>query len=143
MDSELFPSMSRARKACRRGLVLVNDAEGRCLTTASAGDTISLQTRVAPGFTPRGRAPFDVRVLYTDVLELMPGRDLELGATAVDLATLLAQSDVVSMHVPLDSVTQAMASDEFFGRMKDSAIFINTCRGEPNAGIAFVRYCPE
>ena len=33
------------------------------------------------------------------------------------------------MHVPLDSVTQAMASEEFFGRMKDSAIFINTCRG--------------
>ncbi len=66
MDSALFPSMSRARKSCRRGLVLVNDAEGRCLTTASPGDRISLQTRVAPGFTPRGRAPFDVRVVYED-----------------------------------------------------------------------------
>ena len=35
-----------------------------------------------------------MRVLYTDVLELMPGRDLELGATAVDLSDLLAESDV-------------------------------------------------
>jgi|EP01043_Picozoa_sp_COSAG02_P071359 D-3-phosphoglycerate dehydrogenase len=33
------------------------------------------------------------------------------------------------MHVPLDSVTQAMASREFFSRMKCTAIFINTCRG--------------
>lgn len=31
--------------------------------------------------------------------------------------------------MPLDSVTQAMASVEFFKRMKSSAIFINTCRG--------------
>ena len=49
---------------------------------------------------------FDVRVLYHDIAELMPGRDLELWATAVSLDDLLAGSDVVSMHVPLDSVTQ-------------------------------------
>ena len=28
---------------------------------------------------------FDVRILYHDIVELMPGRDLELGATAASL----------------------------------------------------------
>ena len=40
-----------------------------------------------------------------------------LGACSEEL---LEQSDVVTMHVPLDSVTQAMASREFFARMKPS-----------------------
>ena len=66
MDAERFPSMSRARKACRRGTVLVNGAEGRCITRARAGDRLALQARVAPGFTPRGRAPFPVEVLFED-----------------------------------------------------------------------------
>ena len=66
IDGERFPSMSRARKACRRGTVLVNGVEGRCITNAVAGDLLSLQSRVAPGFTPRGRAPFPVDVLYED-----------------------------------------------------------------------------
>jgi phosphoglycerate dehydrogenase-like enzyme len=33
----------------------------------------------------RKLAGFDVRILYHDIIELMPGRDLELGATAASL----------------------------------------------------------
>jgi len=61
-----FPSMSRARKSCRRGAVLVNNAEGRCISTASPGDAIALQERVAPGFSPRGHPPFPVDIVYED-----------------------------------------------------------------------------
>ena len=66
MDSERFPSMSRARKALRRGTVLINGREGRCITTAAVGDEVELQARIAPGFTPRGRPPFPVEVVYED-----------------------------------------------------------------------------
>jgi 23S rRNA pseudouridine1911/1915/1917 synthase len=66
IDPERFPSMSRARKACRRGSVLVDGAEGRCITTARAGDHLELQARIAPGFTPRGKPPFALDVLFED-----------------------------------------------------------------------------
>lgn len=66
LDPVTFPSMSRARKHCRRGSVLVNGREARCLSIVAPGDAIELQQRVAPGFTPRGRPPFNVTVLLED-----------------------------------------------------------------------------
>ena len=61
---DVFPSMSRARKYLRRGAVLVNGAEARCITTCGPGDTIELQERVAPGFSPRGVAPFPIDIAF-------------------------------------------------------------------------------
>ncbi len=46
------------------------------------------------------------------------------------LEELLEKSDVVTLHVPLDSSTRDFAGDEFFGRLKKGALFINTSRGE-------------
>ena len=66
IDAEKFPSMSRARKSCRRGEAIINGREGRCISVGSPGDTITLQARVAPGFQPRGKAPFDLDVVYED-----------------------------------------------------------------------------
>lgn len=43
---------------------------------------------------------------------------------------LLENSDVVTMHVPLDETTRGMADASFFARMKPGAIFINSSRGE-------------
>ena len=72
---------------------------------------------------------FDCEVLYHDLVELMPGRDGELGAQAVDLDHLLRVSDIVTIHVPLNSSTRGMMGTREFGLMKKTAIFINTCRG--------------
>ncbi|HIF71997.1 MAG TPA: lactate dehydrogenase [Dehalococcoidia bacterium] len=72
---------------------------------------------------------FDCEVLYHDTIELMPGRDQELGAQAVDLDHLLRVSDIVTVHVPLNSSTRGMMGSREFGLMKKTAIFINTCRG--------------
>ena len=47
-----------------------------------------------------------------------------------DLDYVLRNSDVVSLHVPLDSSTRDMANDSFFSSLKDGAVFINTSRGE-------------
>ena len=43
---------------------------------------------------------------------------------------LLANSQIVTLHVPLDDTTRGMAGEEFFTAMQPGAIFINTSRGE-------------
>lgn len=48
----------------------------------------------------------------------------------VDLPTLCAQADVVSLHLPLTSETQHYASTSFFASLVKSPYFINTCRGK-------------
>ncbi len=48
----------------------------------------------------------------------------------VSMNALLAQSDIVTLHVPLTAQTRGMAGEEFFMRMKKGAVFINTSRGE-------------
>ena len=46
------------------------------------------------------------------------------------LERLLAESQIVTMHVPLDETTRRMAGQEFFALMQPGSIFINASRGE-------------
>ena len=50
-------------------------------------------------------------------------------AEYVDLDTLLAQSDVVSLHCPLTPETQNLINANSIAKMKDGAILLNTARG--------------
>lgn len=43
---------------------------------------------------------------------------------------LLAQADVVSLHVPKAEETTGMCDAAFFAKMKDGAVFLNTSRGD-------------
>ena len=47
----------------------------------------------------------------------------------VDLDTLLANSDIVTIHIPLWPENRDFACDAFFEKMKKGAIFINASRG--------------
>ena len=69
------------------------------------------------------------RRLGWNVLENDPPKQ-HLHPEYVSLDELLRKSDIVTLHVPLDSSTQNMANAEFFAKMKDGALFINTSRGE-------------
>jgi erythronate-4-phosphate dehydrogenase len=46
------------------------------------------------------------------------------------LEYLLENSQIVTMHVPLDDTTRGMADETFFALMQPGAIFINAARGE-------------
>lgn len=48
----------------------------------------------------------------------------------VDLATLCANADVVSLHLPLTPETHHYASTSFFASLVKLPYFINTCRGK-------------
>ncbi|HXJ47646.1 MAG TPA: D-glycerate dehydrogenase [Candidatus Acidoferrum sp.] len=84
--------------------------------------------RIGRGVAHRAKG-FNMRVLYFDPQPLPPDAERELGATRVDLGRLLAESDFVSVHVPLTQETHHMLSTPQFGQMKRSAIIINTSRG--------------
>ncbi len=51
------------------------------------------------------------------------------GVQMTDLDTLLSECDIVSLHVPLTEQTRGMIGEREIGRMKPSAILINTARG--------------
>ncbi len=53
----------------------------------------------------------------------------QLGVERVDLDTLLGESDVVTVHVPLTRETRGLLSAERIRRLKPGAIVVNTSRG--------------
>lgn len=72
---------------------------------------------------------WECEVVYHDILDFPPEYEQAAYAARVDFDTLLKTSDLVSLHVPLDSTTRRMVSERELGLMKPSAILVNTCRG--------------
>ncbi|CAG9838704.1 unnamed protein product [Diabrotica balteata] len=66
--------------------------------------------------------------LYTGHREKPEGA--KLGAKFVSLNTLLEESDFVVVVVPLTSETKEMCNQEFFSKMKKTAVFVNVSRGQ-------------
>lgn len=68
---------------------------------------------------------FDMRILYHDPMVTNPA----IPGTAVDLETLLRESDFVSLHTVLDEKTRHLINRDTLALMKPSAILVNTSRG--------------
>lgn len=68
---------------------------------------------------------FGCRVIYYST----SGKNQQDGYERVDLDTLLKESDIVSVHAPLDDNTLNLMDKKAFGKMKKSAVFINVGRG--------------
>jgi glyoxylate reductase len=87
------------------------------------------------GFGRIGRAMarrasgFQMKVVYTDAQRAPESVEKELGAEYRDFNALLAESDFVSVHVPLLPETRGLFDAPKFFRMKPTAILINTARG--------------
>ena len=84
--------------------------------------------RIGQGVARRAKG-FDMRILYTDILQAAPTVEKALGAHFVDKKTLLAESDFVTLHVPLFPQTTHYISMAEFSLMKPTAILINASRG--------------
>lgn len=84
--------------------------------------------RIGFAMAYRAQRGFNMRVLYHDVRRNEKAEQ-ELGAQLVDMDTLLAESDFVSIHTDLNPTTRGMFGPEAFEKMKSSAVLINSARG--------------
>jgi len=83
--------------------------------------------RIGQAVARRARG-FDMRILY-HAPRRRPEVEEELGAEWRELDALLAESDFVSLHVPLTEQTRGMIGREQLQRMRRGAVLINTARG--------------
>ena len=87
------------------------------------------------GFGRIGRAiarralGFNMRVLYQDAVAANAATERELRATRTDTATLLRESDFVSLHTPLLPETQHLINAKSLRTMRKTAYLVNASRG--------------
>ncbi len=87
------------------------------------------------GFGRIGRAVarrasgFQMKVVYTDAVRASEEAEKSVNAEFRDMNALLAESDFISLHVPLLPETRGLLDGPKFHRMKPTAFLINTSRG--------------
>jgi len=87
------------------------------------------------GFGRIGRAVarrasgFQMKVIYTDAVRPAEEVEKELKVEFREMNALLAESDFISVHVPLLPETRGLVDLPKFHRMKPTAFLINTSRG--------------
>jgi glyoxylate reductase len=96
-------------------------AEAVLLADEVSGATLGIVGlgRIGSAVARRARA-FDMRVLYTR---------RSLDPEGVPLDELLAEADIVSLHVPLTEETHGLIDARRLGLMRDGACLVNTARG--------------
>ena len=72
---------------------------------------------------------FEVKILIYDIVDI-PKEDLEkYNMTQVSLEEVFANSDIVTVHTPLNEHTFHLVNDRLLSLIRRDAIFINTSRG--------------
>jgi len=74
----------------------------------------------------RAAAALGMKVLYNDILDIK----VDYPAMAVDKPTLYAESDIITIHVPLTKLTHRFINADSIGQFKRRAQFINAARGQ-------------
>ena len=127
--------------ALRRLTQLIGDLrEGRYNTPAYGGgwETMPELTAKRVGIVGFGRIGQDValrlagwgcELVYCDQREIDPARERACNASLVSLDELMQTSDVVTIHTPLTDRTRGMIGAAQIGRMKPTAVLVNTGRG--------------
>ena len=84
--------------------------------------------RIGMALAKRMHFGWDMNVIYTARTE-KPDAESLLNAKRVDLATLLANADIVSLHADYNPSTHHLINSSTLAMMKPNAILINTARG--------------
>jgi len=121
MSRKIYPSIERTKKADfnlsgLRGF----DLKGKSIGLIGTGHIAAHVARIAYGF--------EMKILGYD---LHPNADLKrlYGMRYADLKDLLKQSDIISLHLPLNEHTKHIIDKKNISLMKSSAIIVNTARG--------------
>ncbi|MFK5582751.1 MULTISPECIES: 2-hydroxyacid dehydrogenase [unclassified Serinicoccus] len=89
--------------------------------------------------TARRARAFGMNIIYSSRSAAPRELELELGAHRVDMDTLIAESDVLSLHCPYSPATHHLLSTEEFAAMKPTSYVVNTARGPVIDEAALVR----
>ena len=100
--------------------LLGQDVHGATLGIIGMGRIGSAVARRAGGF--------GMKVIYTDVARNKQS-EAELGIEYVDLDSLLAKSDFITLHTNLTPETHHLIGRNQFEKMKETAILVNASRG--------------
>ena len=73
--------------------------------------------------------PLECKILVCDIVDKSEFC-MKYNATQTNLETLTKKSDIISIHVPLTSLTGKMIDKNFINKMQTTAYLINTSRGE-------------
>lgn len=99
---------------------------GKAVTGARLG--IVGMGRIGQAVAARARG-FQMPVSYFSNRTLDPSLEEELEVTAVDFETLLRESDIISLHCPLNSQSHHLFGEAQLKMMKSDALLVNTARG--------------
>jgi len=77
----------------------------------------------------RRASGFQMKIIYTDAVRVSEEVEKSLNAEFRDMNSLLAESDFISLHVPLLPETRGLFDTPKLFRMKPTAFLINTSRG--------------
>jgi len=77
----------------------------------------------------RRASGFQMKIIYTDAVRVSEEVEKSLNAEFRDMNSLLAESDFISLHVPLLPETRGLFDAPKLFRMKPTAFLINTSRG--------------
>ena len=84
--------------------------------------------RIGRAVARRARA-FDVAISYYDPIRAVPEEEQALGVAPKPLDRLLAEADIVSLHLPATPETRHLIDAQALARMRRGSILINTARG--------------
>ena len=95
-----------------------------------AGKTIGIigTGRIGSAVVKRLKDGFGMKILYNDIKRI-PELEKSTGAKFRTLEKLLAESDFISIHVPLLKSTYHLIGAKQFKQMKSTAFIVNTARG--------------
>ena len=96
------------------------DVDGKTLGIAGLG-------RIGKNVARKARG-FDMKILYSD-MQRDAAFEADTGAVFVDKATLLKESDFLTLHVPLTPQTKHYIGAAELKQMKPTAVLINAARG--------------
>jgi glyoxylate reductase len=138
-------TVSAAEHTIAWGLCLLKNMFHANTSTKSGGweqmsiKSAELQRKVwgIVGFGRIGQAvaerlkPFQLsRIIYHDTHRPEPSIEQALGVEYADMATLLNQSDIISLHAPLTDATRNIINEDALNSMKPGAYLINVARAE-------------
>lgn len=136
-DIAILLAMMTARRAAEGERLVRQAAWPGWSPTHMMGRQFSGQTfgiigfgRIGQAVARRAHYGFGMRVLYHARSDGAADVAAEMGARRVGLDELMANSDIVSLHMPGGAATRHMIDARLIGLMKSDAILVNTARGD-------------